>query len=393
MFGIGLKITNMTNKIILVGPTTQNNTILNGQSMMFQLMVDALLENKIEFKVIDIGISTFKSKEDRISGRFTINKSLNYIPLLLKYFFVVLKLKKSSIYITTAQSKVGFIRDYFFINFAKFFGNKVIAHQFGSNYAEFYASQTPFFKSKIKKTLQKTDIIVVEGEFTKSQFDFLPNYHNKVLVLQNGLPQKVESTLKPKTLSPEKIELIYLSNLIESKGYWDVLEAVNILVNKFKINVEIVFSGKFLESSDDKKFNNAIEAKKAFFEYIEEYNLQSNIIYFEGLYGEEKARHFAKANFFLLPSYYINEGQPVSVLEALAYGCVPIVTKYRLIPDMVNENNGFFVNPNSPIEIANIIKNISVLPDVYNKHSEAAIDFYLENFTANKYTSKLISLL
>jgi glycosyltransferase involved in cell wall biosynthesis len=393
MFGIGLKITNMTNKIILVGPTTQKNTILNGQSMMFQLMVDALLENKKEFKVIDIGISTFKSKEDRISGRFTINKSLNYIPLLLKYFWIVLKSGKSSIYITTAQSKVGFIRDYFFINIAKLFGNKVIAHQFGSNYAGFYETQSPFVQNKIKKTLQKTDLIVVEGEFTKKQFSFLPNYQEKVFVLQNGLPQKVVSNLQPKILNSQKIGLIYLSNLIETKGYWDVLEAVNILVNNYKINIQIVFSGKFLESVDDEKFLIATDARKAFFDYIEKNNLKDNVVHYEGLYGEKKALEFQKAEFFILPSYYINEGQPVSVLEALAYGCVPIVTRFRLIPDMVNEKNGFFVNPKSPTEIADVVRKMALQPDLYSQYSKAAIDYYLDNFTANKYTSKLISFL
>ncbi|WP_420287178.1 glycosyltransferase [Flavobacterium psychrophilum] len=383
----------MANKIILVGPTTQNNTVLNGQSMMFQLLVDDLIEKKIDFKILDIGISTFKSEDDRISGKFTINKSLNYIPLFFKYFWLVIKSGKSSIYITTAQSKVGFIRDYFFINIAKLFGNKVIAHQFGANYAGFYQAQSHFIQNKIKKTLHKTDLIVVEGEFTKNQFSFLPNFENKVIVIQNGLPQKVASNIQPKKLNTEKVELIYLSNLIETKGYWDVLEAVNILVNDFKINTEIIFSGKFLESSDDSTFANAMLAKKAFFKFIKDNNLQDNVIHLDGIYGENKALEFAKAKFFILPSYYINEGQPVSVLEALAYGCVPIVTKYRLIPEMVNDKNGFFVNPKSPKEIANTIRKTIQEPEKYKQYSKGAIDFYLDNFTANKYTSKLISFL
>ncbi|HFG0465148.1 glycosyltransferase [Flavobacterium psychrophilum] len=383
----------MANKIILVGPTTQNNTVLNGQSMLFQLLVDDLIEKKIDFKILDIGISTFKSEDDRISGKFTINKSLNYIPLFFKYFWLVIKSGKSSIYITTAQSKVGFIRDYFFINIAKLFGNKVIAHQFGANYAGFYQAQSPFIQNKIKKTLHKTDLIVVEGEFTKNQFSFLPNFENKVIVIQNGLPQKFASNIQPKKLNTEKVELIYLSNLIETKGYWDVLEAVNILVNDFKINIEIVFSGKFLESSDDSTFANAMLAKKAFFQFIKDNNLQDNVIHLDGIYGEKKALEFAKAKFFILPSYYINEGQPVSVLEALAYGCVPIVTKYRLIPEMVNDKNGFFVNPKSPKEIANIIRKTIQEPEKYEQYSKGAIDFYLDNFAANKYTSKLTSFL
>lgn len=383
----------MKNKIIAVGPTTQNNTAVNGQSMMFQLLVDEVHHRNIKTIIVDIGVSAFSNK-NRVSGKFSILKALDYIIILTKLFFILLFNQKQTVYVTTAQSKVGFIRDYFIILFARFFNSKIIAHQFGANYSGFYNSQTPFLQKKIKQTLSKVDKLVVEGDYTKAQFSFLPNYESIVYSLPNGLPEKIESSkIEAKTLDvTQPIKMFYLSNLIESKGFWDVLEAVNLLVNEEKINVEVVFAGKFLDAVDDQIFPNAEEAKKAFFSYIEEKNLQKKVLYFEGLYAKAKAEEFKKSHFFLLPSYYINEGQPVSVLEALAYGCVPIVTEYRLIPSMVNKQNGFFVNPKSPIEIVTIIKNLSKNPDLYATYSQSAIDYYLNNFTADKYTEKLIHL-
>lgn len=383
----------MKNKIIAVGPTTQNNTAVNGQSMMFQLLVDEVHHRNIKTIIVDIGVSAFSNK-NRVSGKFSILKALDYIIILTKLLFILLFNQKQTVYVTTAQSKVGFIRDYFIILFARFFNSKIIAHQFGANYSGFYNSQTPFLQKKIKQTLSKVDKLVVEGDYTKAQFSFLPNYESIVYSLPNGLPEKIESSkIEAKTLDvTQPIKMFYLSNLIESKGFWDVLEAVNLLVNEEKINVEVVFAGKFLDAVDDQIFPNAEEAKKAFFSYIEEKNLQKKVLYFEGLYAKAKAEEFKKSHFFLLPSYYINEGQPVSVLEALAYGCVPIVTEYRLIPSMVNKQNGFFVNPKSPIEIVTIIKNLSKNPDLYATYSQSAIDYYLNNFTADKYTEKLIHL-
>ena len=39
------------------------------------------------------------------------------------------------------------------------------------------------------------------------------------------------------------------------------------------------------------------------------------------------------------------EGQPVSIIEALAFKNIVISTKYRSIPDMIDENiEGFFVD-------------------------------------------------
>lgn len=383
------------NKIIAVGPTTQNNTVVNGQSMMFQLLVDEVYDRKMRLIIVDIGMSIFKRKENRVSGKFSIFKLFNYSIIFIKFFFILLFNPKQTVYLTTAQSKIGFVRDYFIINLASFFGSKIITHQFGANYAGFYNSQSEFLKKLIIKTFVKTDRIIVEGDYTKKQFDFLPDYQTKVYSLPNGLPEKITSSeIYTKTLEDNKpIKLFYLSNLIESKGFWDVLEAVNILVNDYKIEINAVFSGKFLVSVDDTKFKSGEEAREAFFDYIEKNNLKRNITYFEGLYGAKKSKEFKKSHFFLLPSYYINEGQPVSVLEALAYGCVPIVTEYRLITTMVNQKNGFFVNPKSPKEIAYIVKELSNKPEKYTRYSQEAIDCYLNNFTAEKYTNQLISLL
>lgn len=380
--------------IIGIGPTTQNNTEFNGQSMMFQLFVDNFPHQNFKLITLDIGKTIFKKNRiNRVSGKISIFKVFDYSILLVRFFFILINNKKPTIYLTTAQSKVGFIRDFFFINLAYFFGCKIITHQFGANYGKFYASQAKAFKGTIIKTLTKINTIIVEGGFVKAQFAFLPNFKTKVHVLPNALPQKINSSkIYAKEISEGPLNLLYLSNLIESKGYWDVLEAINILVNTNNINVNAVFVGKFMSSLDDFKFNNTTEAASTFFRECNE-NVKRNVTYFESLYGTEKEKIWDKSNFFILPSYYINEGQPVSIIEALAHGCVPIVTNYRLISTMVNSENGFFVNPQSPQEIADIILKLLNNPAKYKRYSQAGINYYLKNFTPEKYITQLIDLI
>lgn len=380
-------------KIIAVGATTQNNTLVNGQSMMFQLFVDELANRNIDAKIVDFGKSVENKYADkRVSGQFSYTKLVDNLLITVKFLFTLISNPGIPIYINTSQSKVGFIRDYLFINLGKFFNRKVIAHQFGANYQDFYSSQSPNFQKKIKKTLQKTDKIIVEGDFTKNQFQFLDNFELKVISIPNGLPQKIDETkVSPKTIS-SPIKIIYLSNLIEGKGFWDVLDAMIILKNKYKVDLEVVFAGKFLEDNADVITKNSNEARKKFQSKIAEGNLQYCCKYYEGLYGNQKAETFLESHFFILPSYYINEGQPVSILEALAYGCVPIGTNYRLIPSMINEDNGYFVEPKSPEQIAEKILDSIDNPNLYTQKSKNAIVFYHENFTPEKYVNKLITL-
>lgn len=380
-------------EVIAVGTTTQNNTVVNGQTMMFQLLVDQLRSMGVRVHIIDFGVSIKKNYGDnRVSGKFSAVKLIDNILVTLCFFWTLMVNPRIPVYINTSQSKVGFIRDVLFINLAKFFGRVIIGHQFGANYENFYRVQSPFFKKLIKSTLEKTDQFIVEGDYTKKQLDFIDYYQTKVMSIPNGLPQKIDPLdLKPKILESPTI-ILYLSNMIEGKGYWDVLEAAKILHDRYGNTINFIFAGKFLADTQDKITKDVVMARDLFFEKIKDYGLEDVITYTEGLYGEEKAKVFRKAHFFVLPSYYINEGQPVSVLEALAHGTVPIVTPYRLIPVMVNERNGFFVPPKSPDKIAEVVTEAINNSKLYAEKSEYAVEYFRENFTPEKYVNQILNL-
>lgn len=49
--------------------------------------------------------------------------------------------------------------------------------------------------------------------------------------------------------------------------------------------------------------------------------------------GAEKDRLFRQADVFLFPTYFANEGQPLNLIEALAYGLPCVTTRWRSIPE------------------------------------------------------------
>lgn len=380
-------------KIITVGTTTQNNKMVNGQTMMFQMLVDKMRHRGVQPVIVDFGLSFKKDfGNQRISGKFSFIKLLDNFVSLISYLWALLANPKIPVYINTSQSRVGFLRDYVFIRLAKLFRRKVIGHQFGANYQAFYQSQSSALQKKIKETLELTDRFIVEGEYTKRQFAFLDDHENKVKAIPNGLPQEIvlENITPKKITSP--VNILYLSNMIEGKGYWDVVEALNILQNKYHVSLQAVFAGQFLADTNDCLTQTPQEAKSLFFQKLKDYNLHDKTAYYPGLYGEEKKDNFNKANFFVLPSYYINEGQPVSVLEALAYGCVPIVTEYRLIPTMVNQDNGFFVDSKSPGQIAEKILYSLNNSVEYQQKSENGMRYFKDNFTADRYVDQILQI-
>jgi glycosyltransferase involved in cell wall biosynthesis len=380
---------------ILIGPALNSDyKTISGQSMMFQLFVNYLIKLNLPLKIIDISEKSEKSA-NRQSGNFNRHRIFEYFKLFFNYI-VILFFKKNNtiVYLTVSQSLIGFYRDLFFIYFGKLFNCKIIAHQFGGNFGSFYNRNNLFIKYLIRLIYGKITWIIVEGEYSKENFVFLPNYHKKVISLPNGLPEaKIGKSPIRIFKHGETFNVLYLSNMILSKGYLDLLHAINIVINKRKLNVHCSFVGKFLNSVDDPENYDIEVSKQMFFQYIKDNHLEKFVSYSESKLGNEKQIEFQNSHLFVLPSYYINEGQPVSVLEAISYGVVPLITNYRLMPQMIKDNSGLFVKTKDPISIADSIEYFYNNPDVYRYFSESSINHFENNFTSDIYLKKLFNII
>lgn len=377
-------------KIVLVGMLPEP---FNGQSVCFQMLVEGIKERGIHAQVINIS----PKQNNRAAGKWSWRRAFELLTIITVYVFRMFGFDKT-VYITIAQSRVGFIRDFIMIWLAKLFKHRVVVHIHGGNYDHFFYNQPYIIKTIIKKTLLQSDAVIVLGEALKSMFNFELRLYNKIQVVPNGLPHDIQSQndFQEKNWSTKyPFKLLYLSNLIESKGYLDVLEAVDLLVNKHGYkNVIAHFCGDFIQNQDDKRFTSAKYAKEYFFEYIERKRLQNNVKYLGVISGKDKVKELQEANVFLLPTNYDNEGQPVSIIEAMAYGCVVLSTKYRAIPDMLIENeNGFYIEHGKPESITGHIVTLISSPFLYNKMSKCSVKLYQQKFTRNAHLNKIVPII
>jgi glycosyltransferase involved in cell wall biosynthesis len=372
-------------KILCIGTCSDiKRNRFTGQSVMFDGVVNHLKKHGVVVGVIDIS--------QKIQRGGVLARTVDYAIILVQFFVKLLVGGYNLCYITTSQSKNGFLRDNAMITMCRWFKVPVITHQYGANYHQLLDALGASGTSRLIKMLDYVSIIIVEGDYMKEQYSFLPNYQLKVISIPNGLPIEGRHAMVPKTYDGNHpFVMFYLSNLIWSKGYFDVLQAVDILVNREHLDVKCVFAGNFIASNDD-EFP-GIANKEDFDNFISEHSLTERVEYYSGLYGEEKDRYFYKSNVFLLPSYYINEGQPVSIIEAMAYGCVPLVTEYRHIPMMINEQNGCFVNPKDAEDIAQKVKSMIEHPDVYAAKSRQSIIDYQEKFKFEVYAGKVMDCI
>lgn len=376
-------------RYICLGPhVDKEKGCVTGLAMMHELFISLLRDNGYKVDAISLN-----SDGDKIALP-GLKRFLEYIPIFWKLFCSFAFHRKCVFYFNPATTKSGLYRDAVAVKMAKFLGHKVVMQQFGALFNTFMESLTPKEQQLLDNIYNKADLLIVEGNNAREQYPFIQD-QNIIKVVQNGLPELKKNIQKmPKHFRQEEpFNMFFMNNMIESKGYMDVLNAVDILVNKRKKNVTCVFAGRFMQLQEDVYFKDVEEAQNWFDSFIKEKDLISRVKYYKSVFDDDKAREFISAHVFLLPSYYIFEGQPTSILEALSYGCVPIVTRFRLIPDMVNEDCGVFVNPKSPQEIADVVERLIETPMEYERLSKNAYERFNEHFTQEAYTERILNVI
>ena len=168
---------------------------------------------------------------------------------------------------------------------------------------------------------------------------------DKIFVVENCVDdqylltdQEIEEKLA--ALRDKKVlHVLWLSNFIRSKGYPFVLEMAKAEKERVDAGGEkrfhFDFAGKFFEDSE-----------KTYFEsYVKDNRLEEYVTYHGIVGGEEKRRLLKTCYIFALPTRYPNEGQPISILEAMGNGMFIITTDHAGIPDVVDNNiNGLVLN-------------------------------------------------
>ena len=133
--------------------------------------------------------------------------------------------------------------------------------------------------------------------------------------------------------------LLFLSNLIESKGVLVLLDALKLLKDKGYSFICDFVGGETKE----------IDAKR-FAEEVEKRGLNELALYQGRKYGEEKEMALTRANIFVLPT--VNDCFPLVLLEAMQYGLPCVTTDEGGIRDIVVNDSGFTVHRSSQGELA-----------------------------------------
>ena len=157
-------------------------------------------------------------------------------------------------------------------------------------------------------------------------------------ILLSKLKQLYPPQVIPKKISlnnTDKLKLLFVGTDFYRKGGHVALRAfMACFCNNNKVELTIVSTLKAGYISDFSLVNDTWVRSK-----LEE---QSNVVWIKGSENNQVLDLMKTSDVILLPTFADTFGY--TAIEGMAYGCIPVVSNIRALPEIVNDSNGYILN-------------------------------------------------
>lgn len=339
-------------KVLMIGPA---RSVHGGISGVVNNYYEAGLDQKISLKYIGTMVEGSKFR-----------KLLQACLALAEFVF---RLPNCDIVHVNVASDSSFYRKSYFIRLAHLVGKKIVIHQHGGDFVTFYEKEgNEKRRSYVRKIFGMADAFLVLAPSWKSFFEkILPEQTIQLLPNAIRIPE-----VKEKNYNSHKI--LFLGRLCKEKGIRELLDCISRLKEKYP-DLKLYLGGIW----EDKELEQ--EAKK----------LAGHVEWLGWISGKEKEKYLQECDIFVLPTYF--EGQPVSVLEAMAASCVVVASEVGGIPMMITgEENGIFVQPRDTISLEWGLERVLTDPKLCRHLALAARQRVEKEFSLEDNMKKLLEI-
>jgi glycosyltransferase involved in cell wall biosynthesis len=165
--------------------------------------------------------------------------------------------------------------------------------------------------------------------------------------VRGASPEGCGATADGEAATPMEVKVLFLALCSRDKGVLDAVEAVR-LANELgarlarPLKFRLLVAGTFPSPDVEADFKSRLTDPA----------LAACVSHTGFLGPEAKAAALRDSDVFLFPSYFANEGQPLNLIEAMAFGLPLVSTRWRGIPEMLPENYAGLVEPRDPAATA-----------------------------------------
>ncbi|MEO9512903.1 MAG: glycosyltransferase family 4 protein [Flavobacteriaceae bacterium] len=346
---------------------------VHGASMVNKMISESLLVNTT-FQCKYINLTTAKDVKD--IGKGDIKKLFRSIVIWIKAVKTVMFNRYDLVYMTLSPHGPAFYKDGILALLLKIVGARLAFHLHGKGVKE--NSKKGIFKKNLYKWVFRNVEIIHLSPLLYFDINHLVD-KSRVCYVPNGIPNPEENIINKKH---QQNNILYLSNLQESKGSFTLVQAARILKEQ-SIDFKIDFVGKW---------HNDPYYKQRLLDYVAKYELVDRVSFHGPRYGKEKQTYFQNASFFVLPTK--NDCFPLSILEAMSHELPVVSTRQGAIPEIVEDNyNGFLIDENDPKDLADALARILSNESLRKKMGANSFSKFAANYTVSKFENNFVNVL
>ena len=175
--------------------------------------------------------------------------------------------------------------------------------------------------------------------------------------------------------------LLFLSNLIPSKGVYVLLDACRVLKER-GLQFVCDFVGGETKEIDRATFEAAVKER----------DLEGIVCYHGPKYGEEKEEYWRQADIFVQPTF--DDCFPLTLVEAMQHRLPIVSTDVGAIPDMIKEEVNGFICPQRDVDsLVTALEKLITDPALRQQMGEQGYQRYQEEFTLEAFERRFVAEL
>lgn len=315
------------------------------------------------------------SKTTNQVGKFRLYKIWFNLKNLSRVLFYLIWFNPNLCYLSLNATGPGFYKDIMIVLIINLFRKKKVYHFHNKGVSSFQDKWPNHLLYRF--VLKNSEVILLSKELFPDIQKYVPE--ENVHYCPNGIAEN-EAIGETKDISKQKVELLFFSNLIKSKGVFILLEACVLLKGK-QLPFHCIYAGEEGDISA-----NQLREK------IREMRLDKEVSYVGRKLGKEKEKKFQEADVFILPTYF--DCFPLVILEAMRHSLPVISTFEGGIPEIVDEGlTGFLVSQKNPFELAERLELLIKNPTLREKIGKAGRAKYEKEYTLEAFERRIIKIL
>ncbi len=341
----------------------------HGSIVLFWSLMQSPLRERCQ--LIHLDISDHRDLEN--IGHFDLENVRLGFQHALACYRTLRRERPDVVYVPVAMTPLGFFRDSIFLHMARARGLRRVVHIHGGHLGEFYRTAGSALRAYMRWSLRGVDAAVVEADALAPMLEGLVPA-DRVWTVPNG-SEGIPEALRTMPRQSRRPTVLYLGNLVDSKGFLDVMRAAPLVAEEVP-GVRFILAGAYFLPSDREQSESLMQdpAIRA-------------VVELPGVVtGDARFELMMESDVFVFPSYYHLEGQPTVLLEAMSAGLPIVTTDHAAIPETIAAGEtGCLVPKRDPAAIARCLIDLLRDEPLRRKMGEAGRRRYEERFRVESY--------